>query len=83
MRKLQFVCDGCDLVDYADKLPSNMDFMLEGWVAHHLSLRENDSPTNEIMADLCPSCSEKLRNAMDPRNWPRVDATVRKFEKSW
>ena len=82
MKRLEFTCDGCDLVKHCEVAPSgNTDFMLEGWVAHHIVSHENVSPAYDVVADLCPSCTEKLRLAINPANWPRTDPTVSQFAK--
>ena len=82
MKRLEFTCDGCDLVKHVLLPPnSKADFLLEGWVAHRLISEENGSVAYEISADLCPGCSDKLRHAINPANWPRMDAAVRQFAK--
>ena len=82
MKRLEFTCDGCDLVNHCEMPPSgNADFMLDGWVAHHIISHENGSAACDITVDLCPSCSDKLRHLINPANWPRVDPTVRQFAK--
>ncbi len=30
---------------------------------------------------LCPACAEKMRHAINPSNWPRMDPAVRQFAK--
>ena len=35
----------------------------------------------ENTADLCPACAEKMRHAINPANWPRIDPAVRQFAK--
>jgi hypothetical protein len=82
MRRLEFTCDGCNFARQVD-LPSSgkRDLMPEGWVAHHLVAHENGLQAYEILADLCPECSNKFRHAVNPANWPKLDATVRQFAK--
>jgi hypothetical protein len=82
MRRLEFICDGCSLTKHVE-LPSGAkpNFMLEGWVAHQVVAHENGESAYEISADLCPECTEKFRHAINPANWPRMDATVRQFAK--
>ncbi len=82
MRRLEFTCDGCNLVKHAS-VPNDMgaDYMPEGWVIHQLVAHENGSKAYEISADLCPDCSVKIRHAMNPANWPKMDPTVRQFAK--
>jgi hypothetical protein len=57
------------------------DFALDGWVAHHVVMQENGSVIFENSADLCPACAEKMRHAINPANWPRMDPAVRQFAK--
>jgi hypothetical protein len=59
----------------------NPDFMLEGWVAHHLDAHENGESAYSISADLCPDCTEKFRHAVNPANWPKMDTAVMRFAK--
>jgi hypothetical protein len=82
MRRLEFTCDGCNFVKHAD-LPNgvNPDFMIEGWIAHRLVAHENGVSAYEISADLCPECTEKFRHAVNPANWPKMDASVMRFAK--
>jgi hypothetical protein len=82
MRRLEFTCDGCNFVKQFD-LPSEGkgDFIPDGWVAHHLVAHENGVRAYEIVADLCPECSNKFRHAVNPANWPKMDAAVRQFAK--
>ena len=71
MKRLQFSCDGCDLVEHAALAEKGaLDFMLEGWVAFHAVVRENEAEPYEISADLCPRCAVKMRHAVNPANWP-------------
>ena len=82
MKRLEFTCDGCDLVEHAVlPLGGKIDFALDGWVAHRVVLYENDALIFENSADLCPACAQKMRHAVNPANWPRLDPTVRKFAK--
>lgn len=82
MRRLEFRCDGCDLEEHVVlSLSDKVEFFLEGWVAHHLITHENGVTTFENSADLCPDCAEKMRHAINPANWPRMDPTLRKFAK--
>jgi len=82
MKRLEFTCDGCDLVEHAVAPAGSItDFTLKGWVAHHVVLQENGSVIFENSADLCPSCAEKMRHAINPANWPRMDSTVRQYGK--
>ena len=56
MKLLEFTCDGCDLVEHCEVPPSgNIDFMLDGWVAHHIVSHENGSPAYDVAADLAPA----------------------------
>jgi hypothetical protein len=80
MKRIEFTCDGCDLVMHAD-LPSDgrIETVVDGWVAHRVTCHENGVAVREISADLCPGCTEKLRHAINPVNWPRQSASVRQF----
>jgi len=83
MKRLEFTCDGCDLIKHVEMPPSgDVDIMLHSWIAHHIIAQENDSPAYEVFADLCPGCSEKLRRAVDPANWPRNDTAPRDLEQN-
>jgi len=75
MKRIEFMCDGCDKIEYA-KLDSvrTIDFMMEGWLTHRIVAHENGSEAYEITSDLCPVCSENLRRAINPANWPRMKA---------
>ena len=82
MKRLEFTCDGCDLIKHITLPPGgNADFALQGWVAHRLVAHENGSQAHEIFADLCPQCSEKMRHAINPANWPRMDPNIKQFAK--
>ena len=74
MKRLEFTCEGCDFTEYVT-LPTGgqTDVTLDGWVAHHVVMQENGSVTFENSADLCPACAEKMRHAINPANWPRMD----------
>ncbi len=82
MKRIEFTCDGCDLVERV-ALPAdgNANFMFEGWTAHRVIAEENGSATYDISADLCPRCSEKIRHAINPANWPRSETTIRAFAR--
>jgi hypothetical protein len=82
MKRLEFTCDGCDLVEHV-ALPSDnrIDVTLSGWTTYHVVARENNSEPDEILSDLCPSCSAKMRLAINPANWPRMDSTVKRIAK--
>jgi hypothetical protein len=79
MKRLEFACDGCDLVEHV-ALPAEgaANFMIEGWVAYHSVVRENDGEPYEISADLCPRCVVKMRHAINPANWPHAIKSVPK-----
>jgi len=82
MKRIEYVCDGCDLVMHAEfPTDGGTDSMLDGWILHRIVRHENGRVVGEVVADLCPSCSDKLRHAINPANWPRMDATVRQFAK--
>jgi hypothetical protein len=73
MKRLEFICDGCDFVDHIGvENVQNLEYMLKGWVTHRIIAHENGSQAYEILADLCPNCSENLRRAINPANWPRL-----------
>lgn len=77
MKRLEFICDGCDYVDHvALETVNGSDYMLKGWVTHRIVAHENGTQTYEIIADLCPNCSENLRRAINPANWPRMRSTL-------
>jgi len=59
----------------------NIDFMMEGWVTHRIVAYENGVEAYEVLADLCPKCSENLRQAVNPTNWPRMKAPSREFSQ--
>jgi hypothetical protein len=82
MKRLEFTCEGCDLVEHV-VVPAGgvTDFALDGWAANHVIMQENGSLTYENLVDLCPACAEKMRHAINPANWPRMDPTVRQFAK--
>lgn len=82
MRRLVFTCDGCDMNEQVI-LPASggADGMFKGWIAHRLVAYENSSPTYDLYADLCPDCSNKLRHAINPARWPRMDALLQTFGK--
>jgi hypothetical protein len=82
MKRLEFTCDGCDLVEHG-RVPvgGKADFALDGWVEHHAVVHENGAPTYENAADLCPICAEKMRHAINPANWPKLDPAVRRYAK--
>ena len=82
MKRLEFICDGCDLVEHV-ALPSEniTDMTLPGWSAFQVVVRENNSQPDEIYSDLCPSCSNKMRLAINPANWPRMGEVVKQFAK--
>jgi hypothetical protein len=82
MRRLEFTCDGCNLVSRID-LPAdcNADFLPEGWIAHKIVADENGVQVYEIAADLCGECTVKLRHAANPANWPKLDPAVRQFAR--
>ena len=82
MKRLEFTCDGCDLVKHVVLPPGGKaDFALDGWIAHRLVTHEDGVLTYENSCDLCPACAEKMRHAINPANWPRMDPTVRQFAK--
>ena len=82
MKRLEFTCEGCDLIRYVTLPPGGKtDVTLDGWVAHHVVMQENGSVIFENSADLCPACAEKMRHAINPANWPRMDPAVRQFAK--
>jgi hypothetical protein len=62
-------------------LDGNANFLPEGWISHRLASEENGAIVSQITADLCSSCSEKLRHAINPANWPRLDPAIRQFAK--
>ena len=79
MRRLEFICDGCDLVEHV-ALPSDnkTDMTLPGWTTFQVVVRERNSEPDEISSDLCPGCSAKMRVAINPANWPRTEPPVRR-----
>ncbi len=84
MKRLEFACDGCNTVSYCDVPPSGnvTDYMLHGWTANRIMLEENGARVIDIAADLCPSCSDKLRSVMDTSRWPKIDdRMVKQFER--
>jgi hypothetical protein len=82
MRRLEITCDGCDLAKQVIvPIGAEIDFAFDGWVAHHVVVRENGAQTYENAVDLCPTCAEKMRHAINPANWPKLDPEVRKFAK--
>jgi hypothetical protein len=82
MRRLEISCEGCGLTEEAIvPFGGELDFAFNGWVAHHVVVRENGTPTYEKVVDLCPDCAEKMRHAINPANWPKLDPEVRKFAK--
>ena len=82
MKRIEFTCDGCNLVNHVD-FPEDgrFDTLPAGWVAHRLAASENGAQAYEISADLCPECTAKFRHAVNPVNWPKLDATVMHFAK--
>jgi hypothetical protein len=80
MKRLEFTCEGCDLTEYVT-LPTGgqTDVTLDGWVAHHVVMQEDGSVIFENSADLCPACAEKMRHAINPANWPRIDPAMKQF----
>ena len=55
MKRLEFTCDGCDLVKHCEVPPSgNADFMLDGWVAHHIISHENGSASMRYHGGFVP-----------------------------
>jgi hypothetical protein len=82
MRRLVFTCDGCDLNEHVILPPGgDPDNMFKGWISHRLVAYENGASTDNISADLCPDCSNKLRHAINPTKWPRMDAVMQTFAK--
>jgi hypothetical protein len=82
MRRLEITCDGCDVTEQVIvPVGDKTDLAFNGWVAHHVVVRENGAPTYENAVDLCPVCAEKMRHAINPANWPKLDPDVRKFAK--
>jgi hypothetical protein len=82
MRRLEITCDGCDLTEEVIvPIGGEADFGFDGWVAHHVVVRENGDPTYENVVDLCPTCAEKMRHAINPANWPKLDPEVKRFVK--
>jgi hypothetical protein len=78
MKRFEFRCDGCDTVEHVNlSSVQNIDFMLDGWVTHRIVAFENGEEAHDILSDLCPICSENLRRALNPANWPRMKATAR------
>jgi hypothetical protein len=70
MKRLQFICDGCDLTEYVTFPGKHQaNFMFEGWVAFRVTAQENDAESYEISSDLCPRCAVKMRHAVNPANW--------------
>lgn len=81
MKRIEFTCDGCDSVEFIDCASlSSLDVMLDGWVTHRILAHENGAAAYEILSDLCPKCSENLRRAINPANWPRIKAMTRGVE---
>jgi len=80
MKRVEFVCDGCDSTE-SMTLPAarDIDFVLDGWVTHRIVAYENGSQAYEVSPDLCPKCSENLRRAINPANWPRMKASAQGF----
>lgn len=79
MRRLEFTCEGCDLVEEI-VLPSGgglADVAFNGWIAHRAVVYEGGSEAYEISADLCPKCVDKMRHAINPANWPRIKAAAK------
>lgn len=82
MRRVEFTCDGCHFVTHIDlKLYTDAAILPDGWVAHQIVVHENGANAYEISADLCPDCTSKLRHAINPANWPKLDSSVRQFAK--
>jgi hypothetical protein len=82
MKHLKITCDGCDRIEEVVlPLGQETNFTVSGWVAHHAVLDENGSLIFENWGDLCPVCAEKMRHAINPSNWPRMDPVVRQFAK--
>jgi hypothetical protein len=80
MKRLEFTCDGCDLVEHVVLPPGRgavAELALDGWVAHRAVLHEGNAEPYEIFADLCPRCMEKMRHAINPANWPRIKAVTK------
>jgi len=82
MKRIEFTCDGCDSVSYSE-LPSDgkFDSMVVDWISHRVVCYENGAAAREISVDLCAGCTDKFRHAINPANWPRMSAEVRKFAK--
>ena len=59
VRRLEFTCDGCNLIDHFT-LPAGggalAALMLDGWIAHRAVRYGVNSEPYEISADLCPRC---------------------------
>jgi hypothetical protein len=82
MRRLVFTCDGCDLSEQVVLAnDSKADGVLRGWIAHRLVARENGKTTYEATTDLCPDCSVKLRHAINPTRWPRLEPVPQSLGK--
>ncbi len=75
MRRLEMSCDGCDLIERTTLAETHAaEFGPEGWVAYRVVVRENSGEPCEIAVDLCPSCSIKMRHAIDPTKWSETKA---------
>ncbi len=81
MRRLVFTCDGCDLNEQVILGDGKADDVFKGWIAHRLVARENGKTTFDLSTDLCPDCSIKLRHAMNPSRWPRLDSAAQPLGK--
>jgi hypothetical protein len=82
MRRLLFTCDGCDLNEHVVlQADGAVDGMLRSWIAHRLVAYENGVATYDITVDLCPECSTKMRHAINPSKWPRMDSLSQTFGK--
>lgn len=81
MKRLEFTCDGCDSVEYVTMSDDKSNLLPDGWVMHHMIVHENGATSYENSADLCAACRNKMRHAIDPANWPKMDPTVRRFAK--
>jgi hypothetical protein len=75
MKRLEFTCDGCDLVEHMElPLDGNANFLAEGWIAHRVASEENGAIVSQI-ADrprespcICPSCICPFR-ALPSSSW--------------
>jgi hypothetical protein len=84
MKRLEFTCDACHTISRCDVPPSGnvADYMLDGWTANRIMLEENGARVIDAWAELCPTCAENLRSAMDTSSWPKINSVVCEFPKA-